>query len=52
MGVLLLALAVLFAFFPRAFAYVLALASGWIALALLYRGYRLYSHKKSQNQRE
>jgi cardiolipin synthase len=51
MGVLLLAVAVLFAFFPRAFAYVLAVALGWIALALLYRGYRLYSHKTSPGDR-
>jgi cardiolipin synthase len=51
MGVLLLALAALVAFFPRTFAYVLAVASGWIAMALLYRGYRLYSNKKPQDRR-
>jgi cardiolipin synthase A/B len=40
-GLLLLGLAALFAFFPRLPAYALAIVLGWIALALLYRGYRL-----------
>jgi cardiolipin synthase len=37
-GVMLLLVAVLFAFFPRALAYPAAVFLGWIALALLYRG--------------
>ncbi|MGH7945849.1 MAG: phospholipase D-like domain-containing protein [Opitutaceae bacterium] len=40
-GFLLLALAALFAFFPRAFAYPAVLFFTWIALALLVRGYKL-----------
>lgn len=51
-GVLLLAFGLLFAFFPRALAYPLVVASVWIALALLYRGYRLYSLGKPQDRRD
>lgn len=40
-GLLLLLLAVLFGFFPRALAYPAVIFFTWIALALLYRGYRL-----------
>ena len=39
-GVLLLVLAALFALFPRALAYPAVIFFTWIALALLYRGYK------------
>ena len=48
-GVLLLTLAILFAFFPRLLAYPLTAAFVWIAVALLYRGYKLHRRK---DQRE
>ena len=41
-GVVLFALAVLCAFFPRLLAYPLVVLFLWIALALLYRGYKLH----------
>lgn len=41
-GALLLSLAVLFAMFPRAIAYPLALLFAWIATALLVQGYKLH----------
>jgi cardiolipin synthase len=44
-GTLLLALAILFAFFPRALAYPLIVIFVWIGLALLYRGYKLQRRK-------
>jgi len=47
-GVLLLALAVVFGFFPRVPAYALVVVLGWIALALLYRGYKLYRKGKAE----
>jgi cardiolipin synthase len=40
-GTLLLALAVISGFFPRVLAYPLVALFSWIALALLYRGYKL-----------
>ncbi len=40
-GVLLLALAVLFAWFPRLLVYPLVVILVWVALALLYRAYKL-----------
>jgi cardiolipin synthase A/B len=40
-GLLLLLLALLFALFPRALAYPSVVFFTWIALALLYRGYKL-----------
>ena len=46
-GVLLLGLSILFAFLPRVPAYVLVVVLGWIALALLYRGYKLYRKGKT-----
>jgi hypothetical protein len=36
------ALSVLFYFYPRVPAYSLVVVFSWLALALLYRGYRLY----------
>lgn len=41
-GAALLALSLLLAFFPRLLAYPLAVIFAWLALALLYRGYRLH----------
>lgn len=49
-GVLLLALAILFGIFPRALAYPLVTLFAWIALALLYRGYRLYKLGRQQTE--
>jgi cardiolipin synthase len=46
-GTLLFALSLLFAFFPRVPAYALVVVFGWIALALLYRGYKLYRKGKA-----
>jgi cardiolipin synthase len=44
-GTLLVVLAVLFAFFPRVLAYPLALILIWIAVSLLYRGYKLHRNQ-------
>ena len=41
-GVVLLALAILFAFFQRLLVYPLVAVFVWVAVALLYRGYKLY----------
>jgi cardiolipin synthase len=48
-GSLLLLLAVLFALFPRVFVYPLVVVLVWIALALLYRGYRLSRSKEPRS---
>src|SRR5207248_10943425 len=45
-GALLLGLSILFGFFPRVSAYAGIVILGWIALALLYRGYKLYRSGK------
>lgn len=45
-GVLLLLLTVLFGFFPRALAYPAVALLGWISLALLLRGYRLFRRRR------
>lgn len=45
-GALLLALAILFWFFPRVLVYPLIVVFVWIAVALLYRGYRLHRRKE------
>ena len=45
-GALLLGLCILFGFFPRVPAYTGVVILGWIALALLYRGYKLYRSGK------
>jgi cardiolipin synthase len=45
-GLLLLLLALLFAFFPRALAYPSVVFFTWIALALLYRGYKLRRRRR------
>ena len=49
-GALLLALAILFAFFPRLLVYPLVVVLVWIAVALLYRGYKLHRRKDEQRQ--
>ena len=41
-GASLLALAIVFAWFPRALVYPLVAVLVWIGLVLLYKGYRLY----------
>ena len=45
-GIVLLLLAALFGFFPRALAYPAVVFFTWIALALLYRGYKLRRRKR------
>ena len=49
-GFVLTALAILFAFFPRLLAYPLAVLFMWIALALLYRGYKLHRQGKQKTE--
>ena len=49
-GSLLLALAILFAWFPRLLVYPLVVILIWIALALLYRGYRLSRGKVNYDE--
>ena len=45
-GVLLLAFAILFTFFPKALVYPVIMVLAWMALALLYKGYRLHQQHK------
>jgi cardiolipin synthase len=47
-AVLLLSLAILFAFFPRLIAYPLVVLFSWIASALLYQGWKLHRAKAKQ----
>ena len=47
-GALLLALAILFWFFPRLLMYPVIVILLWIALSLLYRGYKLHHRKGKQ----
>ncbi len=49
-GLMLLGLAILFAFFPRVLAYPLIVASVWVALALLKRGVTLYSERRARDR--
>jgi cardiolipin synthase A/B len=49
-GVLLLGLAALFFFFPKALVYPAIVMLAWMALALFYKGYRLH-HRRKQNSR-
>jgi hypothetical protein len=44
-GLVLMGLAILFAFFPRVLVYPLIVIMAWISVALLYRGYKLHSRK-------
>jgi cardiolipin synthase len=48
-GALLLALAILFTFFPRVLAYPLAVVLIWFAVTLLFRGYKLHREGKRRN---
>ena len=50
-GAPLLTLAILFALFPRLLAYPLTAVFVWIAVALLYRGYKLHRRKDSARNR-
>jgi cardiolipin synthase A/B len=45
-GVLLLAFAVLFTFFPKVLVYPVIVMLAWMAVALLYKGYRLHHRRK------
>jgi cardiolipin synthase len=47
-GVLLLALAIIFWFFPRVLVYPLAIVFVWIALALFYKAHKLYREGNQQ----
>ncbi|MGH7914101.1 MAG: phospholipase D-like domain-containing protein, partial [Candidatus Binataceae bacterium] len=47
-GPLLLALVILFAFFPRLLAYPLVVVFAWIALALVYRGCKLHRQDRDK----
>jgi len=49
-GVLLIGLAILFAKFPRALVYPVIVVFLWIAIALLYRGYKLRRHRAQEEQ--
>ena len=49
-GVALLALAILFAKFPRVLAYPVIVVCVWIAIALLYKGYKLRRRKDRQER--
>lgn len=51
-GVLLMALAILFAFFPLRLVYPLIVVFVWIAVALLYRGYKLHRRKGQREKVE
>lgn len=47
-GIILVALAILFAYFPRLLAYPLVLLFAWIASALFYQGYKLHRSRKKR----
>ncbi|MGH7933671.1 MAG: phospholipase D-like domain-containing protein [Candidatus Binataceae bacterium] len=47
-GSLLVAIAILFAFFPRLLVYPLVFLLAWVAMALLYRGHKLYRRNKRE----
>jgi cardiolipin synthase len=51
-GALLLALAILFWFFPASLAYPVVFVFTWGALALLYRGYNLHRHRHRESSAE
>jgi cardiolipin synthase len=51
-GALLMALAVLFWFFPRLLVYPLLFVFVWIGVSLLYRGYKLHRRKGEREQPE
>jgi hypothetical protein len=47
-----LTLGFLFAIFPRVLAYPLSIVFSWIAVALLYKGYKLHRRKGGQETGE
>lgn len=49
-GVMLSALAILFAFFPRVLAYPLVFAFAWISVGLFYKGYKLHRARARGNK--
>jgi len=49
-GILLLGLAILFTFFPKVPVYPAVVLLGWMALALLYKGYRLYRQRSRERR--
>ncbi|HWG51637.1 MAG TPA: phospholipase D-like domain-containing protein [Candidatus Acidoferrales bacterium] len=49
-GTILLGAAALSWFFPRVPAYTLVVVFGWIGLALLYRGYKLFRERKAKRR--
>lgn len=51
-GVSLLVLAILFAIFPRVLVYPVVVIFLWFAMALFYRGYKLYRRKEEQERVE
>lgn len=50
-GLLLISLVVLFAFFPKVLVYPVIVFMTWMALALVYKAYRLRRNRKRQEQR-
>ena len=51
MGVLLLALAILFSFFPKVLVYPAIVVLLWISVALLYKGGKLYRRRRLERRR-
>jgi uncharacterized membrane protein YesL len=49
-GILLLGLAVLFTFFPKVLLYPAVVLLAWMALALLYKGYRLHRQRSRERR--
>jgi cardiolipin synthase A/B len=49
-GILLLGLAILFAFFPKALVYPAVVVLAWMAIALLYKGYQLHTQRRRERR--
>ena len=49
-GILLLGLAILFTFFPKTLVYPAVVVLAWMALALLYKGYRLHRQRHREQR--
>jgi cardiolipin synthase A/B len=49
-GILLLGLAILFAFFPKALVYPAVVVLAWLAVALLYKGYQLHRQRRRERR--
>ena len=49
-GMLLLGLAILFAFFPKVLLYPVVVVLTWMAVALLYRGYQLHRERRRERR--